>query len=72
MAVPITSIPLKRVIVESADALPVKVGVELFVFAEEVAIEVGASGDIVSIVIEIDEDSVEILPAESVAVAVKE
>ena len=37
-------------------ALPVIVGVELFVIVEDVAKEVGASGAVVSIVIEIEED----------------
>ena len=54
---------------ESASAIPVKVGVELFVIAEEVAKDEGASGTVVSIVIEIEADSEDKLPAESVAVA---
>ena len=58
--------------VESASAVPVIVGVELFVVAEDVAKEVGASGALVSIVMDIDEDSEEILPAESVALASRE
>ena len=39
-----------------ASALPVNVGVEIFVIEEDVAKEVGASGAVVSIVMEIDED----------------
>ena len=58
--------------VESASALPVIVGVELFVIAEDVAKEVGASGAVVSIVIEIEEDFWDKLPAESVEVALTE
>ena len=54
---------------ESASAFPVIVGVELFVIGEEVAKEVGASGAVVSIVIEIEADFEDKLPAESVAVA---
>ena len=64
--------PFKRVIVESASAFPVIVGVELFVIEEDVAREVGASGAVVSIVIEIEEEFEDILPAESVAVAFNE
>ena len=56
-------------IVELASAVPVIVGVVLFVSLEVVAREVGASGAVVSIVIEIAADFEEILPAESVAVA---
>ena len=57
---------------ESASAVPVIVGVELFVTEEEVAKEVGAFGAVVSIVKEIEEDFDEMLPAESVAVAFNE
>ena len=57
---------------ESASAVPVIVGVELFVIEEDVAKEVGASGAVVSIVMDIDEDSEEIFPAESVALASRE
>ena len=57
---------------ESASAVPVIVGVELFVIAEDVPKEIGVSGAVVSIVMDIDEDSEEILPAESVAVALIE
>ena len=72
VAVPISRSPLKRVIVESASALPVIIGVELFVIEEEVAREVGATGAVVSIVIEIGADFEEIFPAESVEVALNE
>ena len=67
VAVPKIMFPFKRVIVELASAVPVIVGVVLFVSVEVVAKEVGASGAVVSIVIEIDEDSEETFPAESVA-----
>ena len=59
-------------IVELASAVPVIVGVELFVTEEEVAKEVGASGDVVSIVMDIEEDFDDIFPAVSVAVALIE
>ena len=72
MAVPKTIIPFKRVIVELASAVPVIIGVVSFVSEEEEAKELGASGAVVSIVIEIDDDNDEILPAASVAVAVIE
>ena len=62
---------MNRVTLELGSALPVIVGVELFVIEEEVAKE-GASGDVVSIVIEIEEDFEDIFPAESVAVAFSE
>ena len=67
--VPIEVEPIKRVTVEPASAVPVIVGVESLVVVEEVAKEVGASGAVVSIVIEIEEDFEEILPAASVTVA---
>ena len=41
---------------ELGSALPVIVGVELFVIEEDVAKEVGAAGAVVSIVMDIDED----------------
>ena len=72
VAVPITISPFRRLIVELASAVPVIVGVELFVMEEEVAKEVGASGAVVSIVIEIEADFDEIFPAESVEVAFNE
>ena len=72
VAVPISTSPFKRVIVELASALPVIIGFELLVTDEEVAKEVGASGAVVSIVIEIEADFDEIFPAESVEVAFNE
>ena len=72
VAVPISTSPFKRVIVEFGSALPVIVGFELFVMEEEVAKEVGASGAVVSIVIEIEADFDEIFPAASVEVAFNE
>ena len=59
-------------IVESASAVPVIVGIELFVIEEEVAKEEGASGAVVSIVIGREADFDEIFPAESVEVAFNE
>ena len=64
--------PLNRVTVESASAEPEIVGVESLVREEDVDKEVGASGDFVSTVIERAEDAEEVLPAESVALAVNE
>ena len=61
--------PLKRVTLEPGSALPVIVGVESLVIEEEVAKEVGASGAVASIVMDMAEDLDETLPAESVAVA---
>ena len=69
VAVPISTSPFRRVIVELASAFPVIVGVELSVTEEEVAKEEGASGAVVSIVKEIEEDFEDIFPAESVEVA---
>ena len=63
---------IKRVTFVLASALPVIVGVELFVIEEEVAKEEGALGAVVSIVIEIEADFDEIFPAESVEVAFNE
>ena len=63
---------INRVTLEFASALPVIVGVELFVKEDEVAKEVGALGAVVSIVREIESDSDEIFPEESVAVALIE
>ena len=63
---------INRVTFVFASALPVIVGVELLVIEEEVAKEEGASGAVVSIVIEIEADFDEIFPAESVDVAFKE
>ena len=72
VAVPISTFSFNKVIVESASALPVIVGVELFVMEEGVDKEVGASGAEVSIVIDIEADFDDIFPAESVAVALIE
>ena len=69
IAVPISTFPFNRVIFVFASALPVIVGVELLMIEEEVAKEEGASGAVVSIVIEIEADFDEIFPAESVDVA---
>ena len=63
---------MNRVTLELASALPVIVGVELFVMEEEVDKEVGAFGADVSIVIEIEEDFNDIFPEASVAVALIE
>ena len=72
VVVPNTEESIKRVTFELGSALPVIVGFELFVIEEEVAKEVGASGAVVSIVIEIEADFDEIFPAESVEVAFNE
>ena len=71
VAVPKEEEPLNRVTVEPASAVPEIVGVES-VAAEEVDKDVGASGTVVSIVIESPEEAEEVLPAESVAFAVNE
>ena len=63
---------INKVTLVFASALPVIVGVESLVIGEEVAKEVGASGAVVSIVNEIEEDFEDMLPAESVAVALIE
>ena len=55
-----------------ASALPEIVGVLSFVVAEAVVSDVGAPGVVVSIVIDKEEDSDEVLPAASVAVVVNE
>ena len=52
---PIATFSFIRVILEPASAFPVIVGVELFVIEEDVAKDEGASGAVVSIVIEIEE-----------------
>ena len=72
VVVPNTEESINRVTLVLASALPVIVGFELFVKEEEVAKEVGASGDVVSIVMEIEEDFEDMLPAESVEVAFNE
>ena len=69
VVVPNTEESINKVTLVFASALPVNVGVELFVMEEAVAKEVGASGAVVSIVIEIAADFDEIFPAESVEVA---
>ena len=69
VAVPISTFSFNKVIVESASAVPVIVGVLLSVTEEEVAKEEGASGAVVSIVIGREADFEEIFPAESVEVA---
>ena len=70
VAVPNEEEPLNRVTVEPASAVPEIVGVESLA-AEEETIN-GASGAVESIVIERTVEAEEILPAESVAVAVNE
>ena len=55
-----------------ASALPVIVGVVSFVVVEVVVSDDGALGAVVSTVIDNDEEESEVLPAASVAVAVKE
>ena len=72
VVVPNTEESINKVTLVFASALPVIVGFELFVMEEEVAKEVGASGAVVSIVIEIEADFDEIFPAESVEVAFNE
>ena len=69
MAVPNEEEPLNRVTVEPASAVPEIVGV-VSLAAEEFDKDVGASGAVESIVIERPVEAEEILPAESVAVAV--
>ena len=64
--------PLNNVTVELASAVPVIVGVESFVKGEDVDKDIGASGAVVSTVIDKAEEVEEVLPAESVAVAVSE
>ena len=71
VAVPKEEEPLNRVTVEPASAVPEIVGVDSLA-AEDVDKDVGASGAVVSIVIERPEEVEEVLPAESVAVAVNE
>ena len=70
VAVPNEEEPLKRVTVEPASAVPEIVGVESLVKDEETIN--GASGTVESIVIERPVEAEEILPAQSVAVAVNE
>ena len=70
--VPNTEESINKVTLVFASALPVIVGFELFVMREEVAKEVGASGAVVSIVMDIEADFDEIFPAKSVEVAFNE
>ena len=72
VAVPKEEEPLKRVTVEPASAVPVIIGVESFVKGEEVDKDIGASGAVVSTVIDKAEEAEDVFPAESVAVAVSE
>ena len=72
VAVPISTFPSNKVIVESASALPVIVGVVLSVIEDVVAKLEGVVGAVVSIVIEIEADCDDTLPAESVDFVVKE
>ena len=71
VAVPKEEEPLNNVTVEPASAVPEIVGVESLV-EEDVDKDVGASGAVVSTVIDKAEDAEEVLPAESAAVAVSE
>ena len=71
VAVPKEEEPLKRVTVEPASAVPVIVGVESLV-DEDVDKDVGASGAVVSTVIDNAEEESEVLLAASVTVAVME
>ena len=71
VAVPKEEEPLRRVTVEPASAVPVIVGVESFA-EEDVDKDVGASGAVVSTVIDRAEETEEVLPAASAAVAVNE
>ena len=69
-AVPISTSSLKIVTIEFSSAVPEIVGVESF--KSEIWVkDVGVSGAVVSIVMEREEDSEEVLLAESVALAVK-
>ena len=70
VAVPKEEEPLNNVTVELASAVPEIVGVESLVKDEETIN--GASGAVVSIVIERPEEAEEVLPAASVAFAVNE
>ena len=71
VSVPKEEEPLNNVTVEPASAVPVIVGVESFA-EEDVDKDVGASGAVVSTVIDRAEETEEVLPAESAAVAVSE
>ena len=71
VTVPKTIDPLKRVTVEPGSAVPVIVGVESFE-SEILAKEVGATGGVVSMAMEIGEDIEEVLPEASTDVVVRE
>ena len=71
VAVPKEEEPLNRVTVEPASAVPEIVGVESLVKDEETIVG-AAAGAVESIVIERPVEAEEVLPAESVAVAVNE
>ena len=71
VAVPNEEEPLNRVTIEPASAVPEIVRVESLA-AEDVDKDVGAYGAVESIVIERPEEAEEILPAASVAVALRE
>ena len=68
-AFPKTTSPFNNVTVELASALPIIMGEVSFELEDR---EVGASGAVVSIVIEREEDLEETLPAESVVLVVRE
>ena len=72
VVVPSKEESINKETLELGSALPVTVGVELFVIGEDVARDEGASGAVVSIVMEREEDLEETLPAESVEVALTE
>ena len=72
VVVPSKEESINKETLELGSALPVIVGVELFVIEEDVVKEVGAFGAVVSIVMEREEDLEETLPAESVADALIE
>ena len=72
MAEPKRVVPLYRFTVLPASALPVIVGVLSFVVVEEVVSDVGVPGAVALIVIANEAEDVDVLPAESVAVAVSE
>ena len=69
VVVPNTEESINKVTLVLASALPLIVGVVLFVVGDEVFNVVGALGAVVSITIDIESDSDEIFPAESVEVA---
>ena len=72
VAEPKRVVPLYSFTVLPASALPVIIGVVSFVVVDTVVSELGALGAVASIVIDNDEDSDEVFPAASVAVAVNE